>query len=256
MTKALLIGINKYLNSQFNLQGCVNDMTNVYSFLKKNNDTIHITTLQDHQATKIGIEKELYKLRESKNETIIVYYSGHGTYCIDRSGDENDRKDEALCPTDVSRGNLILDDYIGSCLEMIDESCHVITIFDCCHSGTNTRMVKPDTTVRSIDYHRLEKDLSKYNYVLSIPVGIQKSERKNQVYFSGCRSDEVSLETRTGNGQITGVFTYYFLKTLQEGEITYNALYSKVKKEIQRHGFTQTPQLECPKELLNTKVLL
>ena len=46
-------------------------------------------------------------------DTLIITYSGHGTYQPDIDGDEVDGLDEALCPYDIqTRGAALTDDEI------------------------------------------------------------------------------------------------------------------------------------------------
>jgi hypothetical protein len=45
-------------------------------------------------------------------DTLVITYSGHGTWVPDSSGDEPDGRDEALCPHDIATAGPLLDDEI------------------------------------------------------------------------------------------------------------------------------------------------
>ena len=45
-------------------------------------------------------------------DSIVITYSGHGTFVPDTSGDEPDGRDEGLCPYDIGQGQVLLDDDI------------------------------------------------------------------------------------------------------------------------------------------------
>jgi hypothetical protein len=64
-----------------------------------------------------------------------IYWSGHGSWTTDLSGDEPDRRDETICLYD---GDL-LDDEVAAVLDEAPSDFVVDVVSDCCHGGTNTR---------------------------------------------------------------------------------------------------------------------
>ena len=55
----------------------------------------------------------------------------------DRSGDEEDGYDEALVPVDFNDAGLLVDDDLFDILiEPLAEGVHMVSLMDCCHSGT------------------------------------------------------------------------------------------------------------------------
>ena len=101
--KACLIGIN-YTNTEHELQGCVNDVMNLKKMLetKYNYKPANITTVINEQATRNRILQEFASLLKNANagDSLFFSYSGHGTYTIDKSGEEIDGKDELLVSVD------------------------------------------------------------------------------------------------------------------------------------------------------------
>jgi hypothetical protein len=111
--KALCIGINNYPGTHMDLQGCVNDAQDWAAALAERG--YKTTLLLDDQATKAAMVDAMSKLIASgaKGDSLIITYSGHGTYQPDTDGDEVDGLDEALCPYDLqTNGSALIDDEI------------------------------------------------------------------------------------------------------------------------------------------------
>jgi hypothetical protein len=84
---ALIIGVNryKYMDPQYQLNGCVNDAKLVKSVLKNkfNFDSGNIVTLYDEAATRDGILTEMERMLDViENDDIVVFhFSGLGYFC-------------------------------------------------------------------------------------------------------------------------------------------------------------------------------
>jgi metacaspase-1 len=63
---------------------------------------------------------------------------GHGTKLRDESGDEDDGYDEALVPVDFQEGAEMIrdDDLYDTLIKPLSAGVHVVSLMDCCHSGT------------------------------------------------------------------------------------------------------------------------
>ena len=48
----------------------------------------------------------------AKGDSLIITYSGHGTWVPDKNSDVPDGRDEAFCPCDLSSKGALLDDDI------------------------------------------------------------------------------------------------------------------------------------------------
>jgi uncharacterized caspase-like protein len=145
--KALLIGINRYKIPGADLRGCVNDVENMKGVLTQIYDfaSEDITVLTDFAATTKAMKAEMSKLvREARQgDVLLLHYSGHGANVVDVNGDEPDRRDEILCPTDLDWHNPLLDDWLRSTFDRLRTGVSLTVIMDCCHSGTNTRVPLP-----------------------------------------------------------------------------------------------------------------
>jgi secreted trypsin-like serine protease len=152
--RALLVGIDEYADPSLNLVGgSVNDVQNVADLLTRHLgfDADQVRTLTNQQATRDNILQAIEDWlieQSSPGSRVWFYYSGHGYYQTDESGDEDDPFDEVLVPHDAEIlsdqtspwqvGNLILDDEIGALFSRIQDRRPYLVI-DSCYSGTMTR---------------------------------------------------------------------------------------------------------------------
>ena len=67
------------------------------------------------------------------NKRAYVYYNGHGDWRADTNGDEADGMDEFW---KLSDGSVVLDDYISTLFNQINESSFLFLVNDHCSSGT------------------------------------------------------------------------------------------------------------------------
>ncbi|KAA3634030.1 MAG: caspase family protein, partial [Bacteroidetes bacterium] len=131
---------------------------------------------------------------------------------------------------------------------------HLLTIFDCCHSGDNTRngfLSDNDTRERRVKCVAPQRNWQDFIFTDDITVEKLQNQHLSQVnpegihvHLSACESDESALEV---NGQ--GVFTSYLVNILKRarGNITYYDLMSQVRHYL-NNTFTQKPQLRLPGE--------
>lgn len=266
--RALLVGINRYRIPGADLQGCVNDVTNVRDLLLKyfGFTTKEIRVLVDERATKKNILSRLQWLVEKAKagDALLFHFSGHGSQIVDRDGDElKDKKDEILCPHDMDwDGNFISDDDLWKWFKGLPGGVNLEVLLDCCHSGTGTREMM---AIRS-----LPLEMSFKPRFLPPPVDIACREDEdmevrrllrgrnpmNHVLFAGCRENQTAADAYI-DGSYNGAFTYYFCRRLREvqGSIMRIELLRRVRASLRYHGFSQVPQLECEKPERNRKLL-
>jgi hypothetical protein len=271
--RALLVGINNY-RSINDLQGCINDVTNVRSILKTffgftNND---IRVLTDDRATKENILSRLKKMvKEAKTgDLLIFHYSGHGSQIRDRDNDElNDHMDELICPYDMNWDDgFITDDMLCIILSELRKGVSMEIIFDCCHAGSGTREINPG------QFTGPEAHGSVKNRLLCPPVDIEcryqgdedqlkpaKSFRTDQriilnhILWAGCKDHQTSADALI-DGFYNGAFSYYFCKHIREtsGNISRTDLCARVKGSLKFNNFDQVPELECKNSLKVKKI--
>ena len=275
--RALLVGINDYPGTQNDLQGCVNDITNVYDVLVKYFGFVSadITLLQDKRARRSAILASLGKLvaASSPGDRLVFHYSGHGSQVRDTEGDElADGMDEILCPYDFDwGGTFVKDDDLAAILGKLPKGVSAEVILDSCHSGTGTREMildrrsLPRLPAGPVDEHELWSSAHciRPRY-LAPPADIalradsiygdslrlrrmKAGTAPNHVLWAACRSDQYSADADVG-GKPGGAFTYFFCRHIREtaGKVERGELLRLVRASLKYEGFSQVPQLECP----------
>lgn len=254
--RALCIGINDYPGTDADLSGCVNDATDWHKYL--NSVGFSAAVLLDSGATRTNIVQHMEHLLQGlqPGETAVITYSGHGTWLPDLDGDEPDRRDEALCPYDLSETNLVLDDDIRRLFVNRPKDTFVVFLTDSCHSGTVFRFAGPSNVKRSIRY------LPPSNFVKS-PILLQKmaelsfsrAQPKTDkplpgvLHISGCRDKEYSYDA-VFNGRANGAMTYAMMQILATGgALTYADLYKQLHNYIPSWDYPQSPRLNADKDM-------
>lgn len=106
-----------------------------------------VTLLQD-DITKEKITAAIQDIgdRCGPDDTLFIYFLGHGDYQDDESGDEADGKDEVLCLVgdDPSQWDYMSDDeWSELIISSISAETRIMMVTDCCHSGSMADMDKP-----------------------------------------------------------------------------------------------------------------
>ncbi|WP_282087126.1 caspase family protein [Aquimarina algiphila] len=260
---ALLIGINKYHISP--LRQCVNDVNKFEIYLKnleaeKIYDTISIQKLTDKTATKSNIVKNINTvLNKAKNkDTVFLYYSGHGALeeSSGRFSDAHSGTIECLVCYDNEGENennfLLADKELRYLFSKFKNDPHIITVFDCCHSGDMVRAFNPQkdngSRQRRLNGIFPSRKYSDFIFSQEIDEDQIKSQKlaslipyKNSVNISACLASESSWEDAKG-----GVFTRYLLQLLKTKNNKINYLDITKWAKISLKGITnkkQTPTI-------------
>ena len=161
--KAFLIGINYYDTPAAALKGCVNDVVNMRNMLidAYGYDSENIKVLRDDavdavfKPTAANIINSLASIiaQSASLKEIWIHYSGHGSQLRDTNGDEADRLDEVIVPSDYTKVGFITDDMIFNIIKQ--SKCPTVLIFDSCNSGTICDLmwnfnIDPRNNVRSV----------------------------------------------------------------------------------------------------------
>jgi len=172
--RALLVGIDKYNLPGANLNGCVNDVWDVYDLLTKNYsfDPDDVRVVIDERATFENIEERLRWLIDvtEAGDEAVFYHSGHGSQVRDRSGDELvDRLDECLITHDHLWDNPFIDDILYDIFKQLDSKAFLTVIVDTCLSK-DTKIPLLDGTEKTIK-ELAEGDEKEYWVYSSLPDG-------------------------------------------------------------------------------------
>ena len=233
---ALCIGINDYPGTQNDLSGCVNDANDWAAALAARGFTV--TKLIDSQATKAAMVSAMSALISgaAKGDTVVITYSGHGTWVPDQNGDEPDGRDEGLCPWDIGSGKVLLDDEIAVIFGNHAPGVRVLLISDSCHSGSVTRGDDSDLDPGMPRARFLPpsvwmkpEDLPPASRGLTLPSLGGLSRSGGDLLLAGCTDTQFSWDT-SFKGRPNGAFTYYALKAL--AALPASASYSQWFKAI------------------------
>eukprot|EP01062_Namystynia_karyoxenos_P074933 TRINITY_DN72007_c0_g1_i1.p2 TRINITY_DN72007_c0_g1~~TRINITY_DN72007_c0_g1_i1.p2 ORF type:complete len:395 (+),score=126.00 TRINITY_DN72007_c0_g1_i1:86-1186(+) len=155
--KALLIGINYVRHSSGRLSGCINDVLSMKEYIEGEGfeeceDTMRILIDDpddEYAQDRISIPTDLptrdnildgvrWLVEDAQpGDVLFVHYSGHGSQMRDTTGDEEDGKDETLCPDDYNTAGMIIDDTLfQELVAPLPPGVRLICLMDCCHSGT------------------------------------------------------------------------------------------------------------------------
>ena len=248
MKYSLNIGINIYPDTDENLDGCVNDANDWARELE--NRGFEATKLIDSKATKeaiIGHIKELVA-KAKRGDIVVITYSGHGTWVEDENGDEADGRDEALCPYDVAKGNIIIDDELHNIFINRNWGAKIIFISDSCHSGSvNMAPNMLNRKVAKIRFLEPKVYLRGDKEIVKKLKSIKKAKAKmksTSLLLTACKDMEYSYDTYF-RGRANGAFTHTAIKCLKslKKDATYQDWYRKIREHLPSSSYPQTPQI-------------
>eukprot|EP01129_Flabellula_baltica_P015999 TRINITY_DN8340_c0_g1_i1.p1 TRINITY_DN8340_c0_g1~~TRINITY_DN8340_c0_g1_i1.p1 ORF type:complete len:401 (-),score=91.32 TRINITY_DN8340_c0_g1_i1:12-1214(-) len=222
--KALMTGI-LYKGRSDELSGCANDVLNMKEYILTRGYTEeNITILSD------GIEGAIFPsknnfIRELEaflsdiedGDEIFLYYSGHGGQEADQNGDEDDGFDEVICllTEDGKHIDTLTDDILSDYVHSIPIGAKLVSIMDCCHSGS----------ILDLPYQRKVEGTilqSAYRFLKGIAGQREKRNRlklrneRDIVLFSGCKDRQESTDAQISETESQGALTYVMLQILNQ----------------------------------------
>lgn len=282
---ALVIGIHYDHLGDAAIPECEKDAKAIAALLETKFNFLpqNIILLTNKNATRSGILEKLQLLQQKakKDDSILIYYSGHGQTLPDDNGDEKkknaeDTQDETLCPYDQKN---IRDDELGVIFDKIaSKGANVFIMFDSCYSGTATKDVslsnkkcyskpkvfRPKSSKSTLTDTRNVVPVRRANNNTPRPTsGQSQIYETNQstagivIFFSASADCEVSW---TLEGKGNSAFTYHFLHqidnmtsdTNRDGKITFNESYQYIKQQVSQEPLPipQNPTVEADEKIL------
>lgn len=248
--KIVQVGIN-YYNTEYQLNGCINDVINLSSYLKENYNVIQSQILTDAKSSKLQPTRDnvikacQWLVKDAKaGNRLFFHYSGHGSYQTDTNKDENDGKDEVICCVD---NNIVDDDLRKILVDTLPKGVQLYCLFDCCHSGT----------VLDLRYNYKIQN----NKELIIQTDVHYNSSNGQVYLlSGCMDNQTSADAWEEN-KAQGAMTYGLIKTLKTLKskklaITGKNIMLTLTPLLKNKGYTQIPQLSTGQVLNVNETIL
>ena len=274
---ALLVGIDHYAPPVSPLQGCVNDIDAIASYL---NDRINseryqlkAQTLLNQAATRQavidGFQQHLGQA--GANDIVLFYYSGHGSQeaaPLEFWPIEPDRMCETLVCADsrTAGGKDLADKELAYLIyQLSQQNPQIIMILDCCHSGSGTREIVPtgfrhspaDERPRKIEEFIFADDQSYLSDLLERDrSSTQRNTERRQsgwqipigrhVLLAGCQDSELASEY-SNEGELRGAFSYFLVDTLRSsnGSLSYRDLFKRASSLVRGRIKDQSPQLEA-----------
>jgi uncharacterized caspase-like protein len=225
---AVVIGINQYQNKR-NLKYAVNDATAFKNYLTEYIGVLekNLFFLTDQNATRGNIQSLLgTKLRRkaSKEDTVFIFYAGHGAAETDPANPDGDGFEKYLLPYDAK-----LDDLYSTAIAMREiknifqriRSDRLIFIADTCFSGASGGRTMVASKARASLSEKFFERISK---------------GKGRVIISSSSANEISKED---DKLKHGIFTYYLLEGLKgkadndgDGIITVGEIFSYLSQKV------------------------
>jgi hypothetical protein len=227
--KALLIGIN-YTGTSNELYGCINDTTAIKERISKQgfNDITVITDLTTKKATRNNILEGFKNLLMNcqAGDFLFFVYSGHGSYAIDRNGDEKDGRDELIVSCDLQS---ILDDELKALIQTyLKADVTLFALFDSCFSGSVLDLKYQ--FMDSLDYDKFTENSK------------QLETQGNVIMISGCTDNQTAADAVFG-GKAAGAMTWSLLESLkQKPNFNWRELVKTMRDLLKTSQFTQIPQ--------------
>ncbi|MGB5298675.1 MAG: caspase family protein [Thiogranum sp.] len=211
--RALLIGTGEYQNSRYNLPGITYDIDVMEGFARKLGfQTQEIRTLVNDQVTFDNIKESFDNFLTrgvGPTDSILIYYTGHGTQVRDKNGDELDGRDEALTLYDLAPiaggyQGVLIDDDIEIFLNGLP-SKNILLVVDACHSGTVTRGFSESVKLQTRAYTISDFVIKALPYRGAVRTVSKESDVKIEnlatgvVSLSAAQDNEQSLATPRGS---------------------------------------------------------
>ena len=227
--KALLIGIN-YTGTSNELFGCINDTSSVKERISKQgfNDINIMTDLTNKKATRNNILEEFknFIIKSQTGDLLFFLYSGHGSYTIDRNGDELDGRDELIISCDLQG---IIDDELKSIIQTyLKKDVTLFAMFDSCFSGS----------VLDLKYQFMDS----LNYDKFTENSKQLETLGNVFMISGCTDNQTSADA-VFNNKANGAMSWALLESLKNSPtLSWRELVKTMRNLLKTSQFTQIPQ--------------
>ena len=230
--KALLIGIN-YTGTSNELYGCINDVNSIKERITKQgfSNINVITDLTTKKATRINLLEGFKNLLMNcqAGDLLFFVYSGHGSYAIDRNGDEKDGRDELIVSCDLQG---VLDDELKTLIQTyLKADVTLFALFDSCFSGS----------VLDLKYQFMDS----LNYENFTENSKQLETLGNIFMISGCTDNQTSADA-VFEGKANGAMTWSLLESLkQKPNVNWRELVVNMRDLLKTSEFTQIPQFSC-----------
>ncbi len=214
---ALLVGIAEYQHPDSNLRYPEQDAAAFGQYLIEQHgfEAGEMRILLSREATAAAMKREFSALvaRAQPGDSVVFYFSSHGSQVADRDGDEIDGLDEVLCPHDFNIQNPdthFTDDFLREQLALL-KTRRCLLVMDCCHAGTGTRTggspAKEGIKMIPSPYHPGPPQAVRGSPGAAMKSIVRTGDTMNHLLIAGCAANESSYEIpHLGGGLLTRAF--------------------------------------------------
>lgn len=247
---ALCIGINNYPGTGSDLAGCVNDAKDWRDALEDRGFSTQV--MLDGDATKSAMKDAISEIvtKAHSGDRVVITYSGHGSWVVDKDADEPDQRDEVLCPHDIGQNRPFRDDELHDIFSERERGVRVTLISDSCHSGSVARLAPPfegAETNQKVRFLPPSAFLPDEDQVVAARMGrpMISPKRHAALLIAGCQDTEFSYDAYFGS-RPNGAFSYFALRALENlpNNATYRDWYRKIRERLPSQQYPQKPNLQ------------
>lgn len=256
---SFLIGIDKYPKPG-DLSGCVNDVHKIVHYLTnlKNDfyeEVVAPVVLTDEEGNRKNIIEKLSSevQRLTSEDSFLFYFSGHGVNEVSQDvfhDNYNGLIQTLYCylaSFDEVEDNKLANKELRYILNQSAKGAHILTVFDCCHSGDMTRSVQKGRKMKAASVTPFpERPYDGFVFANKTTPEDLKSKDFGQIFsdnniitLSACLSSEKAWEYNGG-----GTFTNSLLKTLEANRDAIS--YADLLKQIELHVRSTTLEKQTP----------
>lgn len=172
----------------------------------------------------------LANMNLTKEDIVVIYYTGHGDRFVNGGQEESDKRDDFLVPADIKLSprnkeneydvtNAIIDDQLKYLYAKI--GARKIIIVDACHSESTNKSVSLNSHYRAKTY----KPENSYYRAFKIDNRWRESRNRNFLHFGASQENESALDSPQG-----GKFTLAIRDVLREYK---NISFAKLERLVQ-----------------------
>lgn len=200
--KVLFVIVNTYEKPNYKLGvGPLNDsITVALNHVKMGYRMVYL-----HNSTTTHFLKWLKFILKKTQSDLTIFYTGHGSYVRDRSGDESDGYDEVM----LFDNGYIIDDELANYLCRYAHGQRIVLLSDCCHSGSMWD-------------------------IQSMIQGKSCNIKPNIISISAAKDSQTAKQTKI-KSKDQGIFTFYFWQIWeQKVKISAKDMERKINPSISR----------------------